>query len=396
MSDIFNLVERYPWLPSFKRLYSDIASKNPSKFVSEVFSEESGNELKQRILKLFEAAFQNLEEISDYKTDKLNVYVYLLIKIFLYAIDNRMITNRIANLYSKITYNDLIKKNNDSNLYDICKDLGLEIRYNSSPIMFGTRVVKNQVEKLETKFTLHYVDYLKLTSNLRDEYRKLAHNSLLNGFVFIQKNRLIRLIQEFVRNKLIIKEADDKASLKAFLAEVSEVQDFRDVLDEISRIWAEREEKFETIRIDFESKEDLLTFYPPCVKEILKKAQEGQNLIHNERLFIVWFLIALDYPVEKVVNIFSTMPDFDKEKTTYQVNYAKKKEYTPYKCLTLKSLNLCLAEKYKDELCLTGYGSKEIRERKKLAHPLSYTQINQYRASKWPNYMKKESEKKNE
>ena len=113
MSDNFDLVERYPWLPSFKKYFSDRASKNPSKFVSEVFSEEFGFDLKQRILKLFEAAFQNLEEVSDYKTDKLNGYVYLLLKIFLYALDNRMITNRIANLYSKITYNELIKKKRD-------------------------------------------------------------------------------------------------------------------------------------------------------------------------------------------------------------------------------------------------------------------------------------------
>jgi len=82
--------------------------------------------------------------------------------------------------------------------------------------------------------------------------------------------------------------------------------------------------------------------------------------------------------------------------TTYQVNFAKKKQYIPYKCLTLKSLNLCMAMSYKDKLCLEGYGSIEPSERKKLAHPLAYTQIKQYRASKTKYYKNKESNKENE
>jgi len=140
-----------------------------------------------------------------------------------------------------------------------------------------------------------------------------------------------------------------------------------------------------------------------CVIEILKKAEEGQNLVHHERLFIVWFLLALEYPVENVVDIFSTLPDFDREKTTYQVEYAKRKNYTPYQCSTLKSLGLCMADKYKDELCKDGYGSKEPTERKKLKHPLSYIRIKQYRSGKEEEFKKikakrelEESQKQNE
>lgn len=399
MSSTFDLLNKYPWLPSLKDYYSEIALEDPSEFVSEAFSKEFGNELKEQILKLFKAAIDNLEVISDYKTDKLNVYSYLLIKILLYVLDNQMITNRVANLYSKITYNELIKEKNDSPIYDICQNLGLKIRYYDPPIYYG-KIIRKREEKyqyLKTNFTIHFTDYLKLASNLRDEYRKLVHNSISEGYVFIRKIRLIRLIQEYVRSKLLIKETEDKASLTAFLEKILKVNDFKDIFNEILSAWNERKEEFEYVfKIDFDSKEDLFTLYPPCVKEILRKAQEGQNLIHNERLFIVWFLLALDYPIEKVVNLFSTMPDFDKEKTTYQVNFAKKKKYTPYKCLTLKSLNLCMALSYKDELCLEGYGSKEPSERKKLAHPLAYTQIKQYRASKWKKNMKKESEKENE
>ncbi|MFX0034430.1 MAG: hypothetical protein ACFE9I_02170 [Candidatus Hermodarchaeota archaeon] len=397
MSSTFDLLKKYPWLPSLKDYYSEIALKDPVEFAFETFSEDFGSELKERILNLFKAAFDNLEGITDYKTDNLNIYVYLLLNIFLYVLDNQMITNRIANLYSKITYDELIDEKNDSTLYNICQDLGLKIRYYNIPINYGKIILKDQHQNLKTNFTIHFVDYLKLAANLRDDYRKLVHNSLSEGYVFIQNKRLIRLIQEYVRNRFLLKEVDDKASLNALLQNILKIKDFKEVFDIISNAWAERKEEFEYVfNLDFEKEDDLFALFPPCVKGILRKAQEGQNLIHNERLFIVWFLLALDYPEEKVVNVFSTLPDFDREKTSYQVNFAKKKKYTPYKCLSLKTLNLCLAGNYKDELCLIGYGAKEPSERKKLAHPLAYTRIKQYRASKWKNYTNEKSENENE
>ncbi|MFX1390547.1 MAG: hypothetical protein ACFE9Z_10825 [Promethearchaeota archaeon] len=397
MSNTFDLLKKYPWLPSLKEYYSEIALKDPIEFVAEAFSQDFGDELRSRVLELFISAFENREEISDYKNDNINIYVYLLLNILLYVIDNKMITNRLANLYSKITYDKLINETNDSIIYGICEELRLKIRYYDPPVRFGKNIIKEEIEPIETNFTIHFIDYLKLASRLRDEYRKLVHNSMIEGYVFIKKKRLVRLIQEHVRSKILIKETEDKASVDALLKNFLKIEDFKLVYNDIIKAWDTRREEFEySFVIDYEHEEDLNNLYPPCVKEILKKVQEGQNIIHNERLFLVWFLLALKFPVEKIIDLFSTLPDFDREKTSYQVKFAKKKQYTPYKCLTLKSLNLCMALSYKDELCLEGYGAIEPSERKKLAHPLAYTQIKKYRANKSKQYSNRESEKENE
>jgi len=381
------LINRYPWLPSLKTFYSDIGEKTYAEFIVEIFSKDISNEIAERVLTVFESAFNNLEDIQNKKFDYLNVYVYLLLKVLLYALNNKIITNRIANLYSKNAYNDLERENSESNLYDICQDLGLKIKYFNPPIDYGIKIVKDYREKLKTNFTIHFIDYLSLASNLRDEYRKLTNNPLEDGYVFIQNKTLIRLIQEYVRNKLLIEETEDKPSFDAFIKVVSNIQGFKGLYEKIQSIWSKRKEEFDfTFKIDIKSKEDMLMLYPPCVIEMLKKAEEGQNLVHHERLFIVWFLLALEYPVENVVNIFSTLPDFDREKTTYQVEYAKRKNYTPYQCSTLKSLGLCMADKYKDELCIEGYGSKDPTERKKLKHPLAYVRIKQYRSERDEEY----------
>ena len=394
MSIPIELLNRYPWLPSLKIFYSNIADKTPSEFIIDIFSKSNSKQISDRVFEIFDSAFNNLEDIPNLKDESVSVQVYILLNILVYTLNNKIITNRIANLYSKNAYNKMEKDNSLSNLYDICKDLELRVNFYDPPEKFGNKILKDNREKLETNFTIYYIDYLKLASNLRDDYRKLAHRPLQNGYVYVQNRNLMRLIQEYVRNKILIEETDDKASLKSFLEEVLRIQEFKELYEKINSIWAKRKEDFDySFKFNINGKADILELFPPCVMEILKKAKEGQNLVHHERLFIVWFLLALDYPVEKVVDVFSTLPDFNREKTKYQVEYAKKKKYTPYQCSTLQSINLCMKVKYKDELCQEGYGSKDLAERKKIKHPLFYVQIKQYRDEKDEEFLKNKAKR---
>lgn len=377
MSIRHELVQHYPWLPSLEELYQDIASKDTYEFISDIFS-NNPQEIQERILAFFKASFNNLEQIDDYKIDEINIHVYLIIKILLYVLDDKSISNRIANLYSKVTYSELIKEDN-AYLNDICKDLKLDILHYKDSIKYGTIIIKDQQEELTSKFRIYYTDYLRLSVNLRDEFRKLVNNPLRDGYVFIKKRNLSRLLQEFVREKFFLKDGDDKSSIEALKKKLLKIKEFNELHERILANWELKKEDFE-YSIDIKSTygSDISTYFPPCIKEILSKIQEGQNLIHNERLFIVWFLIAVNYQVDPIINLFSSMPDFNREKTAYQVNYAKKKEYTPYKCSTLKSYNLCMAKKYKDKLCLEGFLSKKLNEQKYITHPLFYVKFNQY------------------
>jgi len=378
------LVQHYPWLPSLKIIYQDIANQNPLKFIKRVFFNKKSN-LKERILDLFTAAFNNIENIGNYKEDETNIELYLILRIILYALNVDALTNRIANLYSKVQYTELMNEN-DSNLYKIFQDLNLDVKYYQIPIKYRVNKVKDQIEILETNYRIHFIDYLKLSSKLRDEYRKLVNNPISEGYVFISKRGLIRLLQEHVREKFLEIKNRSKKNSENLRTQLLEIDQFKRLYNRIKNEWELIKEEFE-YSIDFEFKEgsQISEVFPPCVKEILSQANEGQNLSHNQRLFLTFFLHALDYSVEKIVDIFSTLPDFDREKTMYQVKFAKKKGYDPHSCRTLKSLNLCKASKYKDDLCLNGYHSKKLDEDKKISHPLFYVKFNQYKLSKREN-----------
>jgi DNA primase large subunit len=307
--------------------------------------------------------------------DETNIDFYLAIKIFLSILNNKQIANRIAELYSKITINSLNGEiNNDFNLYSIYKDLNLDIAYSEEPEIYKKIKVKDQNLNIQTKFRIHFIDYLKLASNLRDNYRKLVNNSLSNGYVFIQPDDLNRLIQEYVRIKFL-----NQINIEDLRKELFKNQTFRNLYEIISENWEEKKEEFEySFEMGFKKDQDVSKYLPPCIQEILAKIKEGQNLVHTERLGIVWFLNALKYPEEEIINLFSSLPDFNRDKTGYQVRYAIKKGYTPYSCKTLKSYNLCTAKKYKDKLCLKGYFSKKYDIQKKISHPLFYVQFTQF------------------
>ncbi|MFX1599637.1 MAG: hypothetical protein ACFFB6_03485 [Promethearchaeota archaeon] len=378
MSDIYDLVKRYPWLPSLKTYYSDIASKNPLDFLKEIFSSDKSRDLKLKILNIFDEAFNNIEQISDYEFDETNIYVYLILRILLYILNNKILSNRVANIYSKTTYNEL-NKENEYNLYYIYKDLNLKVIYEEKPVIFKKIVVKNQQEIYRTNFKIFFIDYLKLTSNLKDEFRKLVNNALQQGYIYIRPKNLNRLLQEHVRMKLLAQNVVDSIEIDLFKKKLFEMQEFKELYDNINITWESKKDEFEyVVDITFKEGKDISEVFPPCIKEILKKAQEGQNLIHTERLFILWFLNALKFPEDKIINVFSTLPDFDREKTEYQVKYAIKKGYTPYSCKSLKSYTLCMANKYNDKLCLDGYFSNKLQEQRQISHPLFYIQYKQF------------------
>lgn len=378
MSNNYDLVKRYPWLPSLKTYYSEIASKDPLNFLDEIFTTDKFKNLKIKILNLFNDAMNNVEQMEEYYFDETNIYIYLLLRILLYTLNNKVLSNRIANLYSKTTYNEL-NKENEYNLYYIYKDLDLDVIYEENQTTFKKIVLKDQQQIYKTNFKISYIDYLKLASNLKDEYRKLVNNALLHGYVYIKPESLNRLLQEHVRMKLLAQNTVDSDQLKKFKDALFNVKEFKDLYDTITEIWELKKDEFEySLDITYKQGKNMLESFPSCIKEILTKAQEGQNLIHTERLFILWVLNALEYPEEKIIEVFSTLPDFDREKTAYQVKYAIKKGYTPYSCKSLKSYNLCMMDKYKDKLCLDGYFSKKLNEQRQISHPLFYIQYKQF------------------
>lgn len=194
---------------------------------------------------------------------------------------------------------------------------------------------------------VHFSDYLKAASRMRSPGWKLVNRSLDAGWVAVTSHELARLLEERARERVgqslpLPVPEDICEKLRADLERIEE---------ELS---AKRAEE----RVDLgEVTEDA---FPPCIRGMLDQVSKGTNLAHTARFALTTFLLAVGMDVDEVVSVFNTSPDFDEERTRYQVEHIAGKggtSYRPPSCATMATYGNCPGE---DRLC------------RWVNHPLSY------------------------
>jgi DNA primase large subunit len=155
---------------------------------------------------------------------------------------------------------------------------------------------------------------------------------LRNGYVETSRTEMIRVMEEFLRERL-------SSKLKADQFEKYLEKEIKDVMKVISK-----ERKFE---IDLgEVKAEC---FPPCMKEILAELQRGMNIPHTARFALTSFLVNIGMEVDEIIDLFATAPDFDEDKTRYQVEHiagerGKGVEYSCPNCSTMKTYQNCVKD----------------------------------------------------
>ncbi len=98
---------------------------------------------------------------------------------------------------------------------------------------------------------------------------------------------------------------------------------------------------------------------------LVEQIKEGEGLPHTARFAVTAFLRTVGMPVDEIVDMYDTFPDFDEEKTRYQVEHisgdSSGTEYTPPSCGTMKTYGNC-PEHLMDSKCRADT----------VTHPLSY------------------------
>jgi len=193
--------------------------------------------------------------------------------------------------------------------------------------------------------SVHVSAYLKGASRIKAENWRLVNRKLKNGYVELTKKDFIRLIEEYLRERLEEKlEVGDeiKKMLEPYLAD-------------LEALAVKEKKKFSDVR--FEEVDS--SCFPPCMKKILSDLQSGVNVPHSARFAITAFLLNIGLDVEEVLDLFRPAPDFNEEKTRYQVEHiagAKGTEYDCPACDTMRTYHNC----YADESCSKTY------------HPIAY------------------------
>jgi len=202
-----------------------------------------------------------------------------------------------------------------------------------------------------SKLSIYFTDYLRNAPTRYKEW-KMINRDMKDGYIHISHRDFSRLIQEALRSR-INNELDARKCNPVIY------DTFSSDINRIKNKVTMHRKKIEAIPVGKLDIEKL----PPCMKKILAAIQSGENVPHMGRFALVAFLNSLRLSTNDILNLFSSAPDFEEEKTRYQVEHitgsTSSTTYTPPGCGKMRTYGICPADKM-DDLC------------KRKRHPLSY------------------------
>jgi DNA primase large subunit len=287
---------------------------------------------KQRILASFEfKAHFSKPLISNPETE---IASYALALVYASGIADKKMSERFA-LYEADQINEHLKKERQET---IILEIALAFNWKVN-VKEGTshRIISIPFTKFienSTRGRLHH-----------DPKWKLVNRVLAEGWVQVTPFELARLLQEEVKMRI---EENTTRELPIVPQEIQ--NDIDDLKAEFLKRKPELEEFDKIVRAQ-ESE------YPPCITALLKRAATGQHMSHVERFTLVTYLLHQGVSVDSIANLFSGMPDFNAEKTRYQVEnlagirYGENKPYITYNCSSLQTHGVC--EGPVDRICRT-------------------------------------------
>lgn len=258
----------------------------------------------------------------------MEIFSYPIARMIAVAIESDYVLRRYALAEAKKAY-ELLKGEEESVLEEVAREFDIDVSNDG----------------------IHFSHYLKYAPH--EPKWKLVNRELRNGYVKIAKHEVARLLQEAIRNKIY--------NELSFLYAPQEVKNiFREEILKIrSKVAIKKTERIKG-EASFES-------FPPCIKNLISAIKSGANIPHVGRFTLVTFLNAVGMSSEEILKIFSSSPDFNEEKTLYQIKHITGKIsgtiYSTPKCSTIQTWGLC----YANEDC------------RRIWHPLLYYKMKRRR-----------------
>jgi DNA primase large subunit len=202
--------------------------------------------------------------------------------------------------------------------------------------------------------TVHFTDFLSYSAQMRSPEWKLSNQDLRRGRALVSKDRLVRLCQQALQEKL---EGELPLPVTDPIKKAFE--------GAVGRVKGLLEQKRKEIKPKEMGRVSFLHM-PPCMKTYVRLVEQGKNIPHSARFALVAFLHAIGMGNDDIIAIFATSPDFNEHMTRYQVEHISGVtsgiDYLPPECSTMKSYGICIEP---DSLCAREW----------MKHPLTYYRV---------------------
>lgn len=306
--------------------------------LDELFSEKAFEQIrergKERVLEaISEGITRNV--CSDRVGAEKELLSYPVARILVSCINDGYLIRRYALAEAKSAY-ERVKELKDIKLKELADDFNIDAEINERSVI------------------IHFTDYIRYASAIHEPKWKLVNRNMDRGKVTVIKEDFSRVLEEAVRKRI---ESSLPLEVPA------------KICTSLERYLLEIRNSLTTRKSEFsieEFKEIMPDCFPPCMVHALSNAQAGVNLPHSMRFALTSFLLNIGMNAEGIIELFKVSPDFDEERTRYQVMHihgATGTTYTSPSCATMITYGNC-------------YGKEALCER--ISHPLNY-----YRRKAW-------------
>ncbi len=312
--------------------------------LEELFSERAFEQVrergKERVLSAIGEGIKR-EVFSDRVSAEKELLSYPVARILVSCINDSYLIRRYALAEAKSAYGKVKELTDDGQ-----KELALDFN------------IEHGID--ERQIIIHFTDYIRYANVIHEPKWKLINRNMEHGRVTLTKEDFSRIMEEAIRKRI-------ESSLPVDVPP--------EICASLERYLLEIREALKTCKSEFsieEFKEIMPDCFPPCIVHALSNAQAGVNLPHSMRFALTSFLLNIGMNTEGIMELFKVSPDFDEERTRYQVMHihgATGTTYTSPSCATMITYGNC-------------YGKEALCER--ISHPLSY-----YRRKAW--ILKKQS-----
>jgi DNA primase large subunit len=276
-------------------------------------------------------------EVSDSVDDE--IAAYALARIIVSCVNDKQLIERLTRYEAERVYYFLVNEEEwnqnyrmgDNDFSKLCialaNELGIQIAQDRMPL----------------------TDYVELIAPLHEDRFKLVNRHLDKGFVEIKKDERYELLRERIRLSM---RRDLPHKVPPSLCE--------QVAPKVAGIKKAYQDQ---MLQQFGAIEE--SAFPPCMQALIHALTAGTNLTHAGRFALTTFIHTIGMNVTAIAQMYARSPDFDPEKTMYQVEHITGRggsgtEYTAPACAAMRTTGLCV---HHDALC------------EKINHPLTYYKV---------------------
>jgi len=199
-------------------------------------------------------------------------------------------------------------------------------------------------------FRVGFSFYLKNAAHMHGSEWKLVNQILEKGRVYLNKDKVVRLLQEEVKHR--VEKRLDVSEIKNLPEEITAIAE--DLIKLAQEIMGQEIDEMPRVVVQ--------AAFPPCINALYADAAQAHHLSHIGRFTLTSFLVNIGMTPEGLNDMYKTFSDYNERLTRYQIEHIAGErgsgtKYTCPQCSVLQTHGVC---KNRDEFC------------RRIYHPLGY------------------------